>query len=176
MTESCKNNDIELWRENDGDYYSPSIRLVPPNGIGINVGGSVIVKTLEEWHKLGMPEKKPNINGGDDYTSAPDETYEKKSVCDICGEGPAKIGHSLGYKVCDEHSKLSSVELLTQVGIVRKVYKPVVCKDGIHCGGYCPYLNPYGEDEDLTAKCRMTGNDLMWHDYWIADCHDNNHT
>jgi len=47
---------------------------------------------------------------------------------------------------------------------------PVVCEDGIHCGD-CPYLEPYGDYErDLTAKCNLTGNDLMWYDYWIAEC------
>ncbi len=40
--------------------------------------------------------------------------------------------------------------------------------DGIHCDGECPHLKPYGEEMDLTAKCDLTGADLMWYDYWIA--------
>ena len=48
----------------------------------------------------------------------------------------------------------------------------VVCDDGVHCGD-CPHLKPYGYENDLTARCALTGNDLMWHDYWIAsECAD----
>jgi len=46
------NTDHELWREVEGDYYSPSIHVTAGGGIGINVGGLVIVKTLREWHRL----------------------------------------------------------------------------------------------------------------------------
>ena len=49
----------------------------------------------------------------------------------------------------------------------------VVCSDGIHCGD-CQHLKPYGAENDLTAKCDLTGNDLMWHDYWIAECDTHN--
>lgn len=49
---TCINTDVELWREVEGDYYSPSIHRTEGGGIGINVGGHVIVKTLREWHKL----------------------------------------------------------------------------------------------------------------------------
>jgi hypothetical protein len=49
----------------------------------------------------------------------------------------------------------------------------VVCSDGVHCGD-CPHLKPYGAESDLTAKCGLTGNDLMWHDYWIAECDTHN--
>ena len=48
--------------------------------------------------------------------------------------------------------------------------KPIICKDGIHCGSDCPNLKLYGDVYDLTAKCALSGNDLMWHDYWIAEC------
>lgn len=55
------NTDRELWREQseaDGDpdnYYAPSIHVTASGGIGINVGGSVIVLPLREWHKLALP-------------------------------------------------------------------------------------------------------------------------
>ena len=45
----------------------------------------------------------------------------------------------------------------------------VVHSDRIHCGD-CPHLKPYGAEIDLTAKCDVTGNELMWHDYWVAEC------
>ena len=48
--------------------------------------------------------------------------------------------------------------------------KPIICKDKIHCGGDCPNLNAYGDEYDFTAKCVLSGKDLMWHDYWIAEC------
>ena len=46
------NTDKEIWREISGDYYSPSIHATETNGIGINFGGHVFVKPIEEWHRL----------------------------------------------------------------------------------------------------------------------------
>jgi len=43
--------------------------------------------------------------------------------------------------------------------------KPVICEDGIHCGE-CPNLRDY----DDSATCSLTGNELSWHDFWIAEC------
>jgi hypothetical protein len=53
--------DRELWREGGGDgngmsYYEPSIHLTEQGGIGINVGGTVYVKSLREWHALADRE------------------------------------------------------------------------------------------------------------------------
>ena len=45
------NTDKELWREVTGDYYSPSIHLTREGSIGINVGGHVIVRTVQKWHE-----------------------------------------------------------------------------------------------------------------------------
>jgi len=39
---------------------------------------------------------------------------------------------------------------------------------GVHCDGLCPYLAPYGKENDLTAICKLTGGELTWYDYWIA--------
>ena len=47
-----QNNDKELWREKEDDCYSPSIFVTEDGGIGINVGGSVIVKSVRSWHNL----------------------------------------------------------------------------------------------------------------------------
>jgi hypothetical protein len=46
-----KNTDRELWRETD-DYYAPSIHVTLGGGIGINVGGTVYVMPLRDWHAL----------------------------------------------------------------------------------------------------------------------------
>jgi hypothetical protein len=51
------NTDREIWRKGDGDgngmsYYEPSIHVTAQGAIGINVGGNVWVKTVEEWHSL----------------------------------------------------------------------------------------------------------------------------
>jgi len=40
--------------------------------------------------------------------------------------------------------------------------------DGVHCDGECPFLAPYGTEQDLTAKCKLTNEDLFWYDYWVA--------
>ena len=57
------NTDKEIWRETPGDYYSPSIHVTEKSrftkkiGIGINVGGHVYVKPVEEWHRLAERDK-----------------------------------------------------------------------------------------------------------------------
>jgi hypothetical protein len=56
------NTDRELWREVEGDYYAPSIHVTKSGGIGINVGGSVYVKPLREWHKLA-DHRPPSPSG-----------------------------------------------------------------------------------------------------------------
>src|SRR5688572_30820417 len=53
MSREVKNTDRELWRERD-DYYADSIHVTEGGGIGINCGGTVIVKPLREWHKLAL--------------------------------------------------------------------------------------------------------------------------
>jgi len=47
-----KNTDKEIWRKVEGDYYSPSIHVTESGGIGIDVGGIVIVKPIEDWHSV----------------------------------------------------------------------------------------------------------------------------
>jgi hypothetical protein len=57
--------DRELWREPTDEvgmeYYQPSIHVTKRGGIGINVGGTVIVKSLRDWHALAMPEFKAHV-------------------------------------------------------------------------------------------------------------------
>lgn len=53
MDVACVNTDIELWRKEKDDYYSPSIHVTKSNGIGINVGGHVLVAPVEVWHDAG---------------------------------------------------------------------------------------------------------------------------
>jgi hypothetical protein len=52
FTCGSKNTDREIWRRIPEDYYSPSIHVTAGGAIGINVGGEVIVKTVEQWHDL----------------------------------------------------------------------------------------------------------------------------
>lgn len=49
----CENTDKEIWREQEGDFYSASIFVTEGGGIGINVGGLCIVKSVRDWHRLG---------------------------------------------------------------------------------------------------------------------------
>ena len=54
MQESaCLNTDKEIWRKVHGDFYSPSIHVTEFNGIGINVGGTVLVAPVEAWYDAG---------------------------------------------------------------------------------------------------------------------------
>jgi len=55
-----KNTDTELFRETEGDYYSPSLHETKDGKIGIDVGAHVIVKSLREWH--GLATEMPKIN------------------------------------------------------------------------------------------------------------------
>ena len=53
MSKSIKNTDREIFREYD-DYYSSSLFVTENQGIGINVGGTVFVMKLKQWHKLAQ--------------------------------------------------------------------------------------------------------------------------
>ena len=54
MNEERLNTDVEIWRgppdENGDTFYSPSIHVTEKGRIGINVGGTVLVKSVEDWH------------------------------------------------------------------------------------------------------------------------------
>lgn len=45
------NTDRELWRERKGDFYADSLHVTEDGGIGMNVGGTVIVMPILEWHR-----------------------------------------------------------------------------------------------------------------------------
>lgn len=53
-----KNTDRELWREREGDYYSPSIHVTEHGGIGMEVGGYVIVMPIGRWHALAKTSQE----------------------------------------------------------------------------------------------------------------------
>ncbi len=59
---AMRNTDRELWRETEGDFYAPSIRVTESGGIGMSVGGTVIVMPIRDWHALAMqpPDREPN--------------------------------------------------------------------------------------------------------------------
>lgn len=56
--QAAANTDRELWRERPGDFYADSLLVTINNGIGLNVGGTVIVKPIREWHKEGAKAEK----------------------------------------------------------------------------------------------------------------------
>jgi len=55
MDNCAENTDTEIWRKVKGDYYSPSIHVTKSGAIGINVGGAVIVASVEKWHEVMSP-------------------------------------------------------------------------------------------------------------------------
>lgn len=60
---SAANTDRELWRKGDGDgngmsYYEPSIHVTGRGCIGINVGGMVFVRSVEDWHRLAVNHER----------------------------------------------------------------------------------------------------------------------
>ena len=58
LEKACKNTDIEIWRKVEGDYYSPSIHMTKDGTIGINVGGYVVVASIEDWHEALAGKRK----------------------------------------------------------------------------------------------------------------------
>jgi len=48
------NTDKEIWRKIPDDYYSPSIHVTEHGDIGINIGGHVLVASVEEWFRAGQ--------------------------------------------------------------------------------------------------------------------------
>lgn len=64
--QAAKNTDREIWRKGGGDgdgmsYYEPSIHVTKDEWIGINVGGTVFEKPVEEWHALAIKDIQPNL-------------------------------------------------------------------------------------------------------------------
>ncbi len=57
INKAKKNTDKEIWRSDSHDYYSSSIHVTESGSIGINVGGNVIVASIEKWHE-GLKNKK----------------------------------------------------------------------------------------------------------------------
>ena len=60
---ACQNTDVELWRETPGDYYADSIHVTKTGGIGINCGGTVIVKPLRDWFRDGLEKSNEEEAG-----------------------------------------------------------------------------------------------------------------
>lgn len=46
----CENTDREIYRAAPGDAYAPSVHVTASGAMGIDVGGHVIVMSLERWH------------------------------------------------------------------------------------------------------------------------------
>ena len=53
ISEAVENTDVLLWIKDLKDDNSPRIHVTENGGIGIDVGGHVIVMTIEKWHTLG---------------------------------------------------------------------------------------------------------------------------
>lgn len=56
MADSATNTDRELWRARPGDFYSDSVFVTESGGIGINCGGTVVVKPIAEWLRIAIAE------------------------------------------------------------------------------------------------------------------------
>lgn len=65
---ACINNDKEIYSRIPDDYYSPKIFVTDKDGIGINVGGLVFVRKIEDWHKLARTEA--TYEDGNFFTNA----------------------------------------------------------------------------------------------------------
>jgi hypothetical protein len=89
------NTNRELYREDTGhpagSYYEHSCFVTEDGKIGINVGGSVITKTLEDWYAIGLGE----------IVNAPSDTEIREVMRDVeCipnpyGEGYMNLGEDV---------------------------------------------------------------------------------
>lgn len=61
---AMQNTDRELWRETEDDYYAPSLHVTEGGSIGVNVGGTMIIMPIRDWHALAMqpPDKALNAS------------------------------------------------------------------------------------------------------------------
>lgn len=84
--EAAKNTDRELWRDHNGDYYGNSIFVTESGGIGINCGGSVVVKPLREWFALTAAAEV-----GDDWVGEIDRKAAKVAALHIADVRAATI-------------------------------------------------------------------------------------
>ena len=46
----------------------------------------------------------------------------------------------------------------------------LVMPDGYHCDPECPHLRPDADTTNVFGKCALSGKDLDWHDWYVADC------
>ena len=63
--QAVTNNDKELWREIEGDVYSPSIHVTDDGMIGISLGGTVHIKDVRKWHNLAEADMEEGLWGSD---------------------------------------------------------------------------------------------------------------
>jgi hypothetical protein len=105
------NNDKEIWRKVDGDYYSPSIHVTANGQIGINVGGYVFVKDVSEWHGLAIRK---------DEEERCFESEESQQITDLLANLARRVS-SLEQQLSDTQAnveklaeELANVEHLTE--------------------------------------------------------------
>lgn len=105
------NTDRTIWREVAGDYYSPSIHVTAGGGIGINVGGTVIVKTLAEWHSLAggghTDPRSPPMPSGPTTRAA-----EARRLSEAASPGPWFVGNLDFIVETDGNVEIGQVECL----------------------------------------------------------------
>lgn len=61
--QACENTDRELWRDEEVDGFSPSIHVTSDGSIGINVCGTVHVKSIRRWHELAERDMEIGLTG-----------------------------------------------------------------------------------------------------------------
>lgn len=86
----AKKTDREIWRKGDGDgngmsHYEPSIHVTQDEHIGINVGGMVFEKTVEEWHTLAVEDIKPNLGCATTFELI-GELFARADIANTIGE------------------------------------------------------------------------------------------
>lgn len=90
MDKTAENTDREIWREKPDDYYAPSIHVTKEGGIGIDVGGTVIVMDVRDWHAAVHREANRQIEAIE-RTVRPIgpggvccHGFSLQSICELC--------------------------------------------------------------------------------------------
>lgn len=106
-TAEAKNTDRELWREREGDYYAASIHVTEGGGIGIDVGGTVVVRPIREWHELASwkckAQPRAAVPSDCNHPFCGCDPHAERIIAELqeCGWGPLPRKRPVAWRVKD---------------------------------------------------------------------------
>lgn len=133
--QTAENTDKELWRENPGDYYAPSIHVTNEGWIGINVGGKVFVKDVRTWNAMAQDM----VNLGQELERITDAALKNQAVYQ--------------QEMNDKSEEISSLKSqLEQANKTLELYETAISEAEAIFGG--EYADKYGPMFELAMRAR----------------------